>query len=46
MPRLLKVGNAPWGVCFDGTNIWIANEGSNSVSKITPMEPSDHTGPL
>jgi DNA-binding beta-propeller fold protein YncE len=28
------VGSEPYGVAFDGTNIWVANSGSNSVTKI------------
>jgi YVTN family beta-propeller protein len=24
----------PYGVAFDGANIWVANEGSNNVSKL------------
>jgi hypothetical protein len=27
------VGNSPYGVAFDGANIWVANTGSNTVSK-------------
>jgi YVTN family beta-propeller protein len=28
------VGTAPVGVAFDGTNIWVANYGGTTVSKI------------
>ncbi len=28
------VGTTPFGVCFDGTNIWIANSGSANVTKL------------
>ncbi len=28
------VGNAPWGVAFDGANIWVANWGDDTVSKL------------
>jgi hypothetical protein len=28
------VGTQPRGVCFDGANIWVANYGSNSVTKL------------
>jgi DNA-binding beta-propeller fold protein YncE len=28
------VGDSPQGVAFDGTNIWVANAGSNTVSKL------------
>jgi YVTN family beta-propeller protein len=31
-----NLGNLPWGIAFDGTNIWTANLGS-SVSIITPQ---------
>jgi hypothetical protein len=27
-------GWAPYGICFDGANIWVANFGSNNVSKL------------
>ena len=30
----IAVGTYPYGVAFDGTNIWVANYGSNNVSKI------------
>ena len=29
-----KVGSGPGGVAFDGANIWVANEYSNSVTKL------------
>ena len=28
------VGSAPVGVRFDGTNVWVANSGSNNVTKL------------
>ena len=28
------VGAYPYGICFDGTNIWVANNGTNSVTKL------------
>ena len=28
------VGSGPTGVALDGANIWVANEGSNTVSKL------------
>jgi len=28
------VGTNPVGVAFDGANIWVANAGSNNVSKL------------
>ena len=30
----ITVGALPIGVCFDGTNIWVANRGSNTASKM------------
>jgi len=30
------VAQGPWGVAFDGANIWVANWGSNTVSKRWP----------
>jgi DNA-binding beta-propeller fold protein YncE len=33
------VGNFPIGIIFDGTSIWVANSGSNTVSKITRTLP-------
>ena len=32
----VTVGSTPVGVAFDGTYIWVTNNGSNSVSKINP----------
>jgi hypothetical protein len=29
-----KVGKSPSSVIFDGTSLWVANGGSNSVSKV------------
>jgi YVTN family beta-propeller protein len=29
-----SVGNTPFGVAFDGSNIWVTNGGSNSVTKL------------
>src|SRR5579872_6442307 len=28
------VGNQPYGLCFDGANIWAANNADNTVSKV------------
>ncbi len=28
------VGNSPYGVAFDGANIWVTNNGSNDVTKL------------
>ncbi len=32
--RTVTVGDSPYGVAFDGTNVWVTNEFSNSVTKI------------
>ena len=29
-----NVGRFPYGICFDGQNIWVANYGGNNVSKL------------
>jgi len=31
----VKVGKSPASVIFDGTSIWVANGGSNSVSRLS-----------
>lgn len=28
---------SPRGLAFDGTNIWVVNQGSNTLSKIIPF---------
>ncbi len=33
-------GFAPFGVAFDGANIWVANNGSNNVTKLRPSDGS------
>ncbi len=30
------VGNGPSGVAFDGTNMWVANSGSDTVTELSP----------
>ena len=32
------VGANPHAVAFDGVNIWVANEGSDTVTKLRPSE--------
>jgi len=32
--ELVTVGNNPVGVAYDGSNIWVANYGSGTVSKL------------
>ncbi len=32
------VQNSPSSVAFDGANIWVANSGSNTVSKVRPSD--------
>ena len=34
-PQTYSVGSSPLGVAFDGTNIWVVNQGSNSVTKLS-----------
>lgn len=34
-PPAYAVGTHPQGICFDGTNIWVTNNGSNNVTKLT-----------
>ena len=34
------VGNQPYGMCFDGENIWVANNSDNTVSKIRASDGS------
>ena len=28
------VGDRPWGIAFDGANMWVTNPGDNTVSKL------------
>jgi DNA-binding beta-propeller fold protein YncE len=32
----ITVGTVPYGVAYDGTNIYVTNNGSNNVSKLIP----------
>ena len=32
----IDVGTGPASILFDGMNIWVANTGSNSVTKVRP----------
>ncbi|MFC1971050.1 YncE family protein [Chloroflexota bacterium] len=34
------VGSVPYGICFDGANIWVANYGSNDVTKLQASDGS------
>jgi len=34
------VGDSPFGVCFDGTNIWVTNYGDDTVSKLLASDGS------
>ena len=34
VPASVTVGNSPWGVAFDGSHIWVANDGSGTVSEV------------
>jgi hypothetical protein len=29
-----KVGDNPYGIAFDGTNMWVSNNGDNTVTKL------------
>ena len=29
-----SLGATPYGICFDGANIWTANNGANTVTKV------------
>jgi hypothetical protein len=37
--HVYPVGDSPVGVLFDGTSIWVANFGSDTVTKITLNQP-------
>ncbi len=30
------VGSLPWGITYDGTSVWVANQGSSSVEALNP----------
>src|SRR5215469_9591748 len=32
----VTTGTSPYGIAFDGANIWVANDGSNNVVKLQP----------
>jgi len=34
VPTTFAVGNQPYGVAFDGANVWVANFADNTVSKV------------
>ncbi len=34
VPASVTVGTGPWGVAFDGSHIWVANESTGNVSEI------------
>src|ERR1700680_3924501 len=36
----LPVGTTPWGVAFDGANVWVVNNGSNTVSELRASDGS------
>src|SRR4029077_9341679 len=41
------VGTTPKGIAFDGTSLWVANSGSNNVTKLDPATGSVlHTTPV
>jgi hypothetical protein len=35
-------GTAPYGIAFDGANIWAANIGSNNVTKVSSATGAVH----
>ena len=37
LSAVVAVGSGPRGVAFDGTNIWVANQNSNNVTKVNPV---------
>jgi len=36
----LAAGASPWGMCYDGTHIWIANSGNHTMSLLSPIDDS------
>jgi hypothetical protein len=32
--QTVTIGNNPWGSCYDGANVWAANQSSNNVMKV------------
>ena len=40
MTTYTGTGNTPWGIAFDGTNIWTANYGNNSGNSVTKITPT------
>ena len=40
------VGNTPAAVAFDGAYIWVANQGSNNVTKLRARSPHWYSGRL
>ena len=45
-PATIPTGSEPSGVAFDGTNIWVANSASNSVSRYNPATNSAIGSPI
>jgi DNA-binding beta-propeller fold protein YncE len=35
-----SVGSGPFGICFDGVNIWVTNTWSNDVTKLSASDGS------
>jgi streptogramin lyase len=33
-----KVGTNPYGIAFDGPNVWVTNNGDGTVSKLRPSD--------
>jgi YVTN family beta-propeller protein len=39
-PVTYNVGNSPWHITTDGTNLWVSNSTSNTVTQIYPIIPT------
>jgi DNA-binding beta-propeller fold protein YncE len=40
------VGKFPWGIAFDGTNMWVTNYGDNTVTELSPTGATLGTFPV
>lgn len=41
-----QVGDIPWGIAFDGVDIWVTNIESNNVARIRPGRPGARLYPV
>jgi len=39
-----KVGNTPYGMTFDGANMWVTNSGDNTVTKLRASDGKNLAG--